>query len=418
MRTGTLIATAVLLFAAAPSQAQQTSPAATPPAAPSAPAPALPPWHQRFTVRGYVQLRYSDVSQGDGAILEVPADRSVNPNESFMLRRGRVVLSGDITERAALYAQADLNASTGSGDYSAQLRDLYADVALDNAKEFRLRLGQSKVPFGWSNLQSSQNRAPLERADAINSAAEGERDIGVTLMWAPAEVRNTFRDLVSQGLKGSGDYGVVALGLYSGQGLNRSDQNGDPHVVARWSRPFKLASGQLFEIGVQAYDGDFVVQTQPITVNGTAVTPSAPVGGTTDRRVGVSAIWYPQPFGVEMEWNTGEGPVLSSDFSEIVSDDLDGGYVQFTYRHKNAASPAVWVPFMRWQHYSGGRKFGRNAPLTEVDEWEVGVEFAPRAELEFVVVYARTDERTRTSAFPYTASLDASRIGLQLQWNY
>lgn len=53
------------------------------------------------------------------------------------------------------------------------------------------------MPFGWVNHQSSQNPAPLERPDAINSAAEAERDIGVFLMWAPTETRAIFRDLVS-----------------------------------------------------------------------------------------------------------------------------------------------------------------------------------------------------------------------------
>jgi hypothetical protein len=267
-------------------------------------------------------------------------------------------------------------------------------------------------------MQSSQNRAPLERPDALNSAVEGERDIGAFLMWAPTETRAIFRDLVSQGLKGSGDYGVFAAGLYSGQGLNRSDRNGDPHVLLRWSRPFKLASGQFFEVGVQAYAGDFVVSTQPITVNGVSLTPTAPVGGTTDRRIGVSAIWYPQPLGVEMEWNTGEGPVLSSDFQSIEVDDIDGGYVQLTYRRPRRSSPAVLTPFVRWQHFEGGRKFGTNAPRSVVDEWEIGVEFAPRPELELVALYAHTNERTRSSTFPYAASEGADRIGLQLQWNY
>src|SRR3712207_8809216 len=54
---------------------------------------------------------------------------------------------------------------------------LFRSIAIDDAKEHRFRVGQSKVPFGWVNLQSSQNRAPLERPDALNQAVEGERDI-------------------------------------------------------------------------------------------------------------------------------------------------------------------------------------------------------------------------------------------------
>lgn len=410
MRTATLaiVGSAALLSSAVvtPSNAQQGSGQA-----------AAQSWHERFTVRGYVQLRYSDASQGEGPILEVPADRSVDPNETFVIRRGRVVLSGDVTERTALYAQIDLSASADSGEYTAQLRDFYADIALDSAKEWRARVGQSKVPYGWVNMQSSQNRAPLERPDGINTAIEGERDIGVFVMWAPSETRELFRELVSQGLKGSGDYGVFAAGLYSGQGLNRSDKNGEPHVLLRYSRPFKLASGQIFEVGVQAYSGDFVVSTEALAIGGTAVTPTAPAGGTTDRRIGVTAVWYPQPFGVEMEWNTGEGPVLASDFQSIEVDDLDGGYVQLMYR-RHLQSSAVLTPYLRWHRFEGGRKFEDNAPPTVIDEWEIGVEFVPRSELELTAAYAHTSERTRTSSFPYGISEGADRIGVQLQWNF
>ena len=34
-----------------------------------------------------------------------------------------------------------------------QLRDCYSDVYLSENKVNRLRLGLSKVPFGWDNMQ-------------------------------------------------------------------------------------------------------------------------------------------------------------------------------------------------------------------------------------------------------------------------
>ena len=237
-------------------------------------------WYERIGLRGYTQFRISDVvSQDEGPALEVPNDRSVNDNESFIIRRGRFVFSGDISDRLSLYAQSDFNASTGAADFSLQMRDLYADVWLDKAKFFRVRAGQSKVPFGWVNMQSSQNRAPLERPDAINSAAEGERDIGATLMWiAGGADDNSFEISRARGLKGTGDYGVVAVGLYAGQGPNRSDQNGQPHVVGTRGLPFKLRPDSFVELGVQAYHGRFVSPTQAFSVMGARVTP------TQDRR--------------------------------------------------------------------------------------------------------------------------------------
>jgi hypothetical protein len=373
-------------------------------------------WYERISLRGYTQFRRQEVTSERGAILEVPADRSVNPNESFVIRRGRFIFSGDLSDHLSLYAQTDFNASTGAADFSLQMRDLYGDIFFDKAKTWRVRLGQSKVPYGWVNLQSSQNRAPLERPDALNSAVEGERDLGASLIWASATARQRFRDLVSQGLKGSGDYGVGAVGMYSGQGLNRSDQNGDAHWFARASYPFKTAGGQFYELGIQGYRGRFVTPTQPIASGGATFTPTQSNNGTMDERIAVTAVLYPQPFGIEAEWTVGEGPELSEDLRSIASRSLHGGYVQAGYRTRN--SVGIWYPFARWNYFDGARKFARNAPRNEVNEVDLGLEFARWAEVEITGVYTRTLRRTRTSTFPFELTRDANRLGFQVQWNY
>ena len=399
------------------------------PAATPAPTPVsasdLPPiinkalankWYEKIGLRGYTQFRYTDVLSQDGPALEVPADRSVNANESFMIRRGRFVFSGDPTEHVSLYAQMDFNGSTGAADFSLQMRDLYADVWLDKAKLWRVRLGQSKVPYGWSNLQSSQNRAAFERPDALNSAVEGERDLGGSLMWNSAAAKQRFRDLTGLGLKGSGDYGVISVGAYSGQGLNRPDQNGDVHWFGRVSYPFKLASGQYLELGVQGYHGRFVVPTQAITVGGASITPIQDPDGVVDERVAFTAIWYPQPIGVEAEWTVGNGPALSDNLRQIEGDFLQGGYVQLNYRTQSAVGS--WFPFTRWNYFDGARKFARNAPQDHVNEVDLGVEFARWAELELTAMFSHTFTRTRTGSFPYVQTRGANRLGFQAQWNY
>jgi hypothetical protein len=372
-------------------------------------------WYERIGLRGYTQLRYTESDSEGGPAVEVPADRSVSPNESFVIRRGRFIFSGDPTERLALYAQFDFNGSTGAADYSLQMRDLYADVAFDANKAWRIRFGQSKVPYGWVNLQSSQNRGPLERPDAINSGVEGERDLGATLMWASPEARRRFRDLTGLGLKGSGDYGVVALGAYSGQGLNRSDQNGDVHLIGRVSYPFKLHSGQYVELGVQAFHGRFVSPVQAISLSGVTVTPSQRPDGERDDRVAATMIWYPQPVGVEAEWTFGHGPALSDDSRSIGLRNLHGGYLQVNYRYRGAQG--AWFPFTRWNYFEGARKFARNAPVTHVNEMDFGLEFARWAELEATAMFTHTFVRTRTGSFPYV-NTRGRRVGLQVQWNY
>lgn len=373
-------------------------------------------WYERIGLRGYTQFRMSDVLDHEGPSLEVPADRSVNENETFIIRRGRFIFSGDITDRLSLYAQSDFNGSTGAADFSLQMRDLYADIWLDKAKLFRVRAGQAKVPFGWVNLQSSQNRAATERPDGLNSALEGERDLGAWFMWETAAAKQHFRDLVGRGLKGSGDYGVVAVGFYQGQGLNRPDQNGQAHFVGRVSYPFKFASGQYAELGVQAYRGRFVTPLQAISVGGTSITPIQDATGVLDQRVGITAVWYPQPIGVEMEWNFGKGPELSANNARIESRSLHGGYVQINYRQQNRTG--TWFPFTRWNYFDGARKFARNAPPTRVNEVDFGLEFAKWAEVELTGMYTHTFRRTRTGSFPFGQTLNANRIGVQLQWNY
>lgn len=370
-------------------------------------------WYENLSLRGYAQFRYTAVYGEDGGELSVPNDRSVSDMESFMIRRGRLILSGDVSDHLYIYAQTDFAGSTGSGDYALQMRDLYADIALDADKEFRFRVGQSKVPFGFVNLQSSQNRAPMERPDALNSAVEGERDIGAYFYWAPKEKRKLFSKLVKEGLKGSGDYGVFGIGAFNGQGLNRGDMNGQPHYVARFSYPIEFQNKQIMEFGIQGYTGSYVSRVANIPGVGT---PESPEHGNKDERVGLTYILYPQPFGIEAEWTWGRGPQLTEDMTAIETASLQGGYIQASYRIKDGH--ANWFPFVRYNHYDGGRKFGTNSPWDRVTELDIGLEWSPVKEIELTLMYTHTFTRTNTSTAPYNDVEGADRLGLQLQWNF
>lgn len=364
-------------------------------------------------------MRYHTLLDKEGADWAHPADRSVADDVSFIIRRGRLILSGDVTDHLYMYIQPDMMASPSSdADFSVQMRDLYGDLALDKKKEFRLRFGQSKVPFGFVNMQSSQNRLALERAEAINSAVETERDLGVFFYWAPDEIRERFRSLIKDGLKGSGDYGVFGVGAYTGQGPNRSDTNNSVHTVVRASYPFKLDNGQMFEPGLQAYTGKFVPRARAFTLDGSEeeVEPEFSEEGITDQRVGATFVWYPQPIGVEAEWNVGKGPQLSDDNLTINDEFLHGGYIQVS--SKVESSQGLVYPFVRWQYFDGARKFARNAPAVKLNEWDFGVEWQPYPEFELVATYTYSVDRTNTNSFPYDQLTGASRIGIQAQLNY
>jgi hypothetical protein len=364
-------------------------------------------WYEKISIRGYTQMRYNYIT--DDKQLVSDNDGGIGNNKGFFLRRGRIVISGDIHERVSLYMQTEFAQGTGTATNNqnfAQLRDLYADVFLTKDKEWRIRGGISKVPFGFEVLQSSQNRLALDRTDAINSAVPNERDLGFFLYYTPAETRKLFRSLVEKGLKGTGDYGIVGVGVYNGQTLNVQEANDNKHVALHATYPFELPYGQIVQVGVDAYRG--IVNVPTATVTGVTV----PTGNVNiqDERIGTHFVLYPQPFGLQAEWNWGRGPELNAARTAVQEGYLQGGYVQAMYKWENI------MPYVRWQEYNGGKKNRTNSPFNVVRETEIGVEYQINKALEVTVAYAwmkRTDPQTT----PY-AIHDGQLARFQLQWNY
>ena len=141
-------------------------------------------WFKSFSIRVYVQARYNRLLETYSNLKCEQCDRSWGENGGFFLRRARIIFSGDVHSRAYMYIQMDL-ANTISGTNNThflQIRDAYFDISADKKKEFRFRIGQSKVPYGFENLQSSQNRLTLDRVDALNSAVANERVLGVLFL--------------------------------------------------------------------------------------------------------------------------------------------------------------------------------------------------------------------------------------------
>jgi phosphate-selective porin O/P len=359
-------------------------------------------WYEKLSIRGYTQLRYNYTT--DDKKLVSPYDSSIGNNKGLLLRRARITISGDVNEWVSLYLQTDFGSTAGTGNNNfAQLRDLYADIFLVKDHEWRIRAGQSKVPFGFDVLQSSQQRLALDRSDGINTAVPNERDIGFFLYYTPAETRKVFRSLIDKGLKGGGDYGVLGIGVYNGQGTNVSEVNDNKHVVLHSTYPFELPYGQIVQVGIDAYRGTINV---PVA-NGVTI----PDGGNiNDERVGAHFVLYPQPFGIQTEWNWGRGPELNAARTRVEENSLQGGYVQAMYKWDNV------MPYVRWQQYYGGRKNVTNSPFNVVRETELGVEYQFNKALELTVAYAWM-KRTDTTNFPYPIH-DGQLVRFQLQWNY
>lgn len=390
-------------------------------------------WSNKIKTGGYLQFRNTEWLDGEGQDINPTAagnqqftgywaDSSTQNDKNFLIRRARLILSGNIGDHLGLYLQPDF-ASQGAN--LGQLRDFYGDIYIDKTKEHRVRIGQSKVPYGFENLQSSSKRLTLDRNDAFNSAVKDERDMGAFYYYTPVAIQELLNEIDDLGLKGSGNYGMFALGAYNGQGANNTEVNGNNHIVARMTYPFKTESGQIFEFGIQGYKGQY----RPVSTNGTVIMPDgayATSKGVKDERIGITAIMYPQPFGLQAEWNWGTTPgadaptgALQSSGATISEKNLNGGYILAMYRMTNVLKDGdVFQPFAKWQYFDGYSKAERNAPRNQVNDWEVGVEWQAAKEFELATVIHKMNRTDLGQLNGYGERFQGTALRVQAQFNY
>jgi Phosphate-selective porin O and P len=403
-------------------------------------------WYEKVSIRGYSQFRYNHNIDND-FLTSNQGDRSIGKNNEFFLRRGRVIISGQPHDRVFFYIQPEFAGLVNGTEQVAVLRDFYADLFLSENKEWRIRAGLSKVPYGFENMQSSQNRLAFDRNDALNSAVPNERDLGIFLYYAPTSVRETFRRLVESGLKGSGDYGMVGIGVYNGQGPNTRDLNKNKHVVFHSMFPFELPfmNHQMVEIGMDAYTGQYNVSTTPVVPlnptlsNGVALNPlTTNEGNYLDERVSWHFVVFPQPFGLQGEYTIGRGPQLDPSRTQVVTGSLRGGYLQAYYNYRCDTYCVSVLPYVRYQEYFGGRKFEENSPRNSVRELELGIEYQFNRAFELTIAGTFSQRNSSNSQFDPVSCTSASQsttnpiqclqspyqlqsghmVRFQLQWSY
>lgn len=401
-------------------------------------------WYQKINVRGYAQLRYNYTIDND-FLRSRASDRSIGANNELFLRRGRLIFSGQPNERVFFYLQPEFAGSVSGSEQIAVLRDFYVDLFLTQNKEWRIRGGLSRIPYGFENMQSSQSRLAFDRSDALQTGIPGVRDVGLFLYYTPTVVRERFRRLVDSGLKGSGDYGMLGIGVYNGQGINVRDRNKNKHVVFHAAYPYEFPNGQMVEVGMDAYTGQVNVATQPLIPVNPAVSPSTGQqlafnpqlrngGNYLDQRIAWHFILYPQPFGLQAEYTIGRGPELNADRTEVVPGNIRGGYVQLFYHYKCDTFCLSVFPYVRYQEYFGGRKLEANAPHDSVRELELGIEYQVSKAIEFTVAGTFTSRDTSEAQFlPASCTNSFSTIPciqtpherqsgnllrFQLQWNF
>ena len=368
-------------------------------------------WSDKITIRGYTQVRYNRLFESNSDLVSEQGDKSIGNKQGFFIRRMRIIFFGQLSDNVYFYIQPDFASSASSTSlHFGQLRDAYFDVSLDKKREFRFRIGQSKVPYGFENLQSSQNRLPFDRNDALNSAVSNERDLGVFFMYCPKKVRELYSSFVNDGLKGSGDYGIFSFGLYNGQVANKPELNNNSHIVSRLTYPIKLGN-QIIEPGIQAYSGMWVMPKDQITGT-TKVVKSYEY---LDQRYAASLVLYPKPFGIQAEYTIGKGPEYDAGKDSILTKDLKGGYVTLSYIIK--IKKHIIIPFVRASTYQGGKKHELDARSYRVDEIESGIEYQPFKNFEFTAAYLYSDrttsDRTKENNYQF-----GSLLRLQAQLNF
>jgi len=368
-------------------------------------------WYDNLSIRGYMQIRYNRLFESNENLGCEQCDKSWGKDGGFFLRRMRVIIFGQISNNVYLYVQPDFASSPSSDKlHFTQLRDAYFDIGLDDDNEYRFRIGQSKVPYGFENMQSSQNRLPLDRNDALNSAVSNERDLGVFFYWAPINKRKLLSSLVNDGLKGSGDYGLFAIGAYNGQTANNPELNNEPHIVSRFTYPFEI-DNQIIELGVQGYTGKWVM---PKTNLSSGVKTNADLN-YTDQRLAGTFVLYPKPFGILAEYTEGSGPQFNKVTDSIEVMPLKGGFVTLNYFTK--INNTTLIPYVRYQYYIGGKKHERDARSYEVRELEIGAEWQINKNFELVANY--TFSKRRYEDFLKQDNLqDGNLLRVQAQVNF
>jgi hypothetical protein len=379
-------------------------------------------WFETMKIGGYAQVRYNRLLETNPDLKCDQCDKSIGENGGIFIRRARLIFSGKLHDRVYFYFQPDFasNVADDKQQY-LQVRDLYFDVFLDKKEVYRFRIGQSKVPFGYDNLQSSSRRLNLDRSDPINSAAANERDLGLFFYYSPESVQRKFKKVYTSTLKGTGDYGMFGFGVYNGQTGNIAEANNSLHVVARTAYPFEMGK-QNFEVAAQAYTGKFVLikgnSKNTDFVNKTEF---------TDRRTAVSFTLFPQPFGLQAEYNVGKGPrfhdgaTLNEGGSTIATDSsvqvssLKGGYVLMNYVVKRGKQSII--PFARVQYYDGGKKHEEDARSYTVYETEFGIEWQPVPSFELTVAYNIADRTYEDYARPVNTQT-GNFLRIQAQVNF
>jgi len=354
-----------------------------------------------FSAKGYMQVRYNDLYNSNTSV-------PWSEGDGFVLKTLAIAVSGKIYDRLFLFIQPDFATAIGESKHVVRLSDAYGDLYIDKNAVLRLRIGQSRVPFGYQHLQSSKHRLSLEASEAFANTWSNGRDMGLQLLWTPKQHKLLFKEIAS--MKGTGDYGMLALGMLNGRRANTPENNKNKHVVARFCYPFRLLN-QYLEISMQAYAGKIRLSNTSLS----AGVKSNPKKQYNDQRIAASASLYANPIGVRAEYTIGHGPAFTPGNDSIEQTTLNGGYVLLNARIP--INKQQLFPFVQYHHYQGGRPYVRDAQHIDLQEWEGGCEWHVNAHLEVTLLYG-TRKWTSKDFASKNARSNRQSLRVQTQINF
>jgi hypothetical protein len=248
-------------------------------------------------ITGYFQFRLDSLigdrdlfrSTGGGGTGQRPSTSGPavgGPSSAFLVRRGRIKISDQMTPRDEFVFQLDMPTNS-----AVNIRDAFVRVLDFPAKNMSLRAGQFAFNYGWEFVASSRSRETPERALGYSDSSQAslifkqsvsstggavtpgsvvpfflnqDRDIGVELAWGAPWKRGTIPR--------------ASIAVITGEGRAVEGQrslNGTYDFVlsAEIVRPFKK---DLFNVGLSYYNGWLPVREGP------------PVDGTPTRFVNAS----------------------------------------------------------------------------------------------------------------------------------
>ena len=371
-----------------------------------------PRWYERITMFGYGMMRYNNTSNGN---LRTYHDASVGSASAgaqpgFFFRRIRWVVTGQVSDHVSFFIQPDLASNISGNTHALSMRDAFGDWNFDRDKEYRLRIGLQRVPCSFDNWQASRVRMAIDRADATNSCANSERDMGVSFMWTPKIAQARYKQMLDY-MYGPGDYGVFHIQVYNGQGLNAPELNNDKHVGMRLSWPWELPGGRLMETGINVMRGQFTVN-RGTPAAGTTLWSTFDAGHASGKYLDERANFYiyypPQPWGFIAEYTVGRGPKRNAN-GVIGENALYGGYVQGHYQWKYS-DVGLANFYSRYQEYYGGLKFQTGAPDDRMKELETGIAWQPDPQWEFTVAYTFTQRLNVFNTTPGSATVPGRQV--------